>query len=50
MEKEITCSVCETEFTLIHEEEDSPEYCPFCGNSLDENEDDDIDWNDRDED
>jgi transcription initiation factor TFIIIB Brf1 subunit/transcription initiation factor TFIIB len=36
MEKEITCAVCETEFTIIHEEEDTPEYCPFCGNSLEE--------------
>lgn len=44
MEKEITCSVCETEFTLIHEEEDHPEYCPFCGNSLEE--DDNAFWED----
>jgi predicted amidophosphoribosyltransferase len=50
MEKEIVCSVCETEFTLIHEEEDTPMYCSFCGNSLDEDKDDDLDWNDRDED
>lgn len=46
MEKEITCSVCETEFTLIHEEEDTPEYCPFCGNSLEES--DDAYWPDSD--
>lgn len=44
MEEEIVCEVCETEFTISHEEEDKLAYCPFCGNSLNEEEDEDVYW------
>ena len=36
MEEEITCALCETEFTLTHAEEDTVEYCTFCGNLLEQ--------------
>lgn len=39
MEEEIICSVCDTKCTITHEEEDKAEYCPFCGNLLDEADD-----------
>lgn len=41
--EDFICENCETEFTLIYDKEtDKPEYCPFCGNSLEQ--DDDADW------
>jgi len=41
------CEQCEAEFSLIFDNEvGKPEYCPFCGNSLEE--DDDAYWPDSD--
>lgn len=36
MEEEVVCQICETKCTITHEEEDKAEYCPFCGNILEE--------------
>jgi hypothetical protein len=36
MEEEVTCPVCDTICTISHEEADTIEYCPFCGNLLEE--------------
>lgn len=41
--EDFICENCETEFTLIYDKEtDKPEYCPFCGNSLEQ--DNDANW------
>jgi predicted RNA-binding Zn-ribbon protein involved in translation (DUF1610 family) len=33
-DKEIVCTNCEAEFQVVHDEVDSPEYCPFCGDKM----------------
>lgn len=45
-EDEITCASCDAEFTLIYSTDQdgvqyAPEYCPFCGEPLDLEDDDD---------
>ena len=47
-DKEITCSECEAEFQVIHDNITDPEFCPFCGSKL--RYDDDGDWYDDDDD
>ena len=47
-----TCSSCETKYTVIWdiEEQDlQPFTCPFCGYEVD-NEEDDVEWVNKDED
>lgn len=34
--EEIKCASCDSEFTIIHEEELKIEYCPYCGSLLSE--------------
>lgn len=36
MSEEFTCSVCRTEFTLSHDQDRDAEYCPFCGEVLED--------------
>jgi rubrerythrin len=26
-----TCENCNTEYEIVHDEDEPPEYCPFCG-------------------
>jgi rRNA maturation endonuclease Nob1 len=47
-DKEITCSECEAEFQVIHDNITDPEFCPFCGSKL--RYEDDGDWYDDDDD
>jgi DNA-directed RNA polymerase subunit RPC12/RpoP len=51
-DKEIVCTNCEAEFQVVHDEVDSPEYCPFCGDKIryDDDEDEDIDLENWEED
>ena len=47
-----TCSNCETKYTIVwdNEEQDlEPLTCPFCGYEVD-NEEDDVEWVNKDED
>lgn len=45
--QEITCSNCEAEFYIEHDQE-TVEYCPFCKESIDTSEDEDQfeEWDD----
>lgn len=45
-----TCSVCDSEFSVEHYHDDEVCFCPFCGESLFGEEDDDYDWEDEDQD
>ena len=47
-DKEITCSECEADFQVVHDNITDPEFCPFCGSKL--RYEDDGDWYDDDED
>lgn len=54
--KRIECNNCEVKFTLTFDKEeieDSPDYCPFCGDLVEDVykdiEDEDDDWSDGDE-
>jgi hypothetical protein len=45
-EDEITCGSCDAEFTLVYKTDQdgvlyAPEYCPFCGDPLDLEDNDD---------
>ncbi len=47
-EDEFTCNSCDAEFTIVYYSDQdgiiySPEFCPFCGEPLDIDEDDDED-------
>lgn len=48
---EYSCSYCENEFTVLSEAEDTVEFCPFCGEDLLPDDDDDtypeLDFNDE---
>ena len=49
---EKTCSSCETKYTIIWDVEEQdlqPFTCPFCGYEVD-NEEDDVEWVNKDED
>ena len=37
------CDNCDSAFTIITEEQEKPTTCPFCGEALDEHEEDEID-------
>ena len=39
----IVCDGCETEFTIAAESEVPVQFCPFCGEYIDEDEDEDLD-------
>jgi len=45
-DKEIVCTSCEAEFKVLHDEVDDPRFCPFCGEKVRINYDDDDDWYD----
>lgn len=54
--KRIECNNCEVKFTLTFDKEeieDSPDYCPFCGDLVEDVykdiEDEDDNWSDGDE-
>ena len=32
--KEIVCEECEAEFEILHDSDAHPEFCPFCGDKL----------------
>lgn len=53
MEREdITCSHCEIDYTIDYESNDTPDFCPFCGEiayELADGEEEDL-WDDEDED
>ena len=36
MEESFTCSVCKTSFEIEHDRDRDVEYCPFCGEDLEE--------------
>jgi len=44
--KEIVCEECEAEFEVLHDQETQPEFCPFCGDKL-KYELDDESWDDE---
>ena len=49
-DKQITCTECEAEFQVVHDELDDPEYCPFCGSVLmEEKEEVEEEWDDSEE-
>ena len=52
-EEDFVCEVCDSEFTVKHYEEDEVAFCPFCGETLfsDDEDDDDItdEWGDEDD-
>ena len=51
MDKEdLVCEVCDSEFSVEHYEEDEVCFCPFCGESLFNDDDTDGNWPDEDED
>ena len=37
-ESNFICPECEAEFTITHDDDLTPEVCPFCAHSLDEQE------------
>jgi len=39
----ITCDNCEEEFEIYSSSENNPQFCPFCGEYIDEVEDDEDD-------
>lgn len=47
----ILCEECEAEFTVLHGELDSPNFCPFCSAEIISLEDEleDLDWDDFEE-
>lgn len=45
--EDFICEQCETEFTLVHHMDDKPEYCPFCGNDLVQDHEDDLNFEDE---
>jgi rRNA maturation endonuclease Nob1 len=52
MEKthEIVCEECETELTVVSESASPVQFCPFCGEYIDEDyESDEDDWNEEEE-
>lgn len=53
MEKthEIVCEECETELTVVSDSTVPVQFCPFCGEYIDEDEevDDEDDWNEEEE-
>jgi uncharacterized Zn-finger protein len=40
----INCAFCSSSYELIFEQEDIPEYCPFCGELIELKEEDDDNW------
>lgn len=52
MHKIIVCVSCEAEFTIRHDMDDNHyrvEYCPFCGETMEDDEDYEYEINDEDE-
>lgn len=50
MKYEFVCEECEASYDIVHDEESTPNYCPFCGWNmmLDTDLDDDVDeWDDQ---
>jgi predicted nucleic acid-binding Zn ribbon protein len=50
--KLFVCESCEAEFSVYHNMDDKyykETYCPFCGEGLDEELEDEIEWEDEDE-
>ena len=54
--KKIECKNCEQKYKLVYEEtiEEEPDYCPFCGDLVEDvykdfEDDEDDDWDDDDE-
>jgi DNA-directed RNA polymerase subunit RPC12/RpoP len=45
---EFECSDCGVEFEIVHETDETPEFCPFCGSKLeyDDKELDNSEWED----
>ena len=43
------CEDCGAEYSLQTDLEIDPSYCPFCGDSLEEELEDDIEWEEDDE-
>lgn len=49
--EDLVCEVCDSEFSVEHYEDDEICFCPFCGESLFKDEDDDdYDWSEEKED
>lgn len=44
--KWVNCNVCDEEFRVISESLESVAYCPFCGNDIEEDEEEDEDYED----
>lgn len=42
--EDLVCEVCDSEFSVEHYLEDEVNFCPFCGESLFVEEDDDIEF------
>jgi uncharacterized CHY-type Zn-finger protein len=49
--EDLVCEVCDSEFSVEHYEDDEICFCPFCGESLFKDDDDDIteEWDDEDD-
>jgi rRNA maturation endonuclease Nob1 len=48
-DKEITCSECEADFQVVHDNITDPEFCPFCGSKLRFDDPDDSWYDDEDD-
>jgi DNA-directed RNA polymerase subunit RPC12/RpoP len=47
-EEDYVCEICDSEFTIKHFEEDQAVFCPFCGETLSKDLEEEIDpedWN-----
>lgn len=42
--EDLVCEVCDSEFSVEHYEDDEICFCPFCGESLFKDDDDDTDY------
>jgi uncharacterized CHY-type Zn-finger protein len=45
--EDLVCEVCDSEFSVEHYEDDEICFCPFCGESLFKDDDEDDDWSEE---
>lgn len=47
--EDLVCEVCDSEFSVEHYADDEVCFCPFCGESLFKDDEEDGDWSEEDE-